>query len=179
MKFRKFVAPGEEQEPDPAIAYATASRKRVRERDASAVRLRMQGFTYAQIAAELKFGSSTHCQSRVAAALNEVVREPARELLELELRRLDEMFLPVYARAIEGGGPKAIQSCLHIMERRAKLLGLDKPTKIATTTPDGEALPPPVLDLTTLTEEELTTLEQLLNKSSRAAAPPPAKPSTE
>lgn len=155
------------------------SRKRVRERDAEALRLRLAGHTYAAVAEMLDYASPSHAQKQVTKCLVEITREPAQELRELELKRLDEMFIPAYSRAIEGGGPKAIQSCLHIMERRARLLGLDKPTKIATTTPEGEALPPPVLDLATLTDEELTTLERLLSKSSRPADANPSPASAE
>ena len=155
------------------------SRQRVRVRDAEALRLRLAGHTYAALAEMLDYANAGHCQKQIAKCLLEITREPAKELMELELKRLDEMFIPAYTRAIAGGGPKAIQSCLHIMERRARLLGLDRPTKIAATTPEGEALPPPVLDLVTLTDDELTTLEQLLRKSSRAPATDPAQPSTE
>jgi hypothetical protein len=165
--------------PSETQRIAEESRKRVAERDAEALRLRLAGHTYAAIAEMLDYAGAPHAQKQIAKCLSEITREPAKELQELELKRLDEMFIPAYTRAIEGGGPKAIQSCLHIMERRARLLGLDRPTKIATTTPEGEALPPPVLDLATLTDDELKTLEQLLSKSSRAPDPAPASPSAE
>ena len=50
----------------------------------------------------------------------------------------------VLTRTLEDKAPKlaAINTALRVMERRAKMLGLDKPTKIATTDPTGQtALP--------------------------------------
>lgn len=50
-------------------------------------------------------------------------------------------------RALEDKAPKlaAINMALRVMERRAKLLGLDKPTKIAATDPTGQMAQPAVL----------------------------------
>lgn len=54
----------------------------------------------------------------------------------------------VVMRTLEDKAPKlaAINTALRVMERRAKLLGLDKPTKIASTDPTGEgAAPSPIV----------------------------------
>ena len=59
------------------------------------------------------------------------------KVLDLELARLDRMLQGLESR-IAVGSSEAISSALRIQERRAKLLGLDKPTKIAPTTPDGK-----------------------------------------
>jgi len=50
-------------------------------------------------------------------------------------------------RTLEDKAPKlaAINTALRIMERRAKLLGLDKPTKIAATDPFGKETQSPVV----------------------------------
>jgi hypothetical protein len=52
-------------------------------------------------------------------------REPAQELITLELERLD-MATRAIAHQVEKGSLRAIDRWLRIMDRRAKLLGLDK-----------------------------------------------------
>jgi hypothetical protein len=52
-----------------------------------------------------------------------ITREPAKELLELELLRLDQLQSRLYADAINGD-LRALESCLRIMDQRARLLGL-------------------------------------------------------
>jgi hypothetical protein len=49
--------------------------------------------------------------------------------------------------ALEDKAPKlaAINTALRVLERRAKLLGLDKPTKIAATDPTGDSAQPSVV----------------------------------
>jgi hypothetical protein len=63
------------------------------------------------------------------AALKATLQEPADELRKMELERLDRLLLAVWGQAAKGnqGG---IDRALKIMERRAKLLGLDAPTKV-------------------------------------------------
>jgi len=57
-------------------------------------------------------------------ALKDTLREPAQELRDLEAERLDTMQESIWEKT----GPEkmgAIDRLLRIMERRAKLLGLD------------------------------------------------------
>ena len=53
-------------------------------------------------------------------------------VLALELERLDALTLAAWPRA-RAGDDRAIRVVLRIMQRRAKLLGLDAPLKSATT----------------------------------------------
>lgn len=121
------------------------------ERDAQAARLRAQHLTYDQIATELGYADRGHAYQAVQRALLAAVKEPAEELRQLELERLDTL-----ARTCEGilarhhvmvshgriikdddgqvlldDGPvmQAVDRLLKIQERRAKLLGLDTPVK--------------------------------------------------
>jgi hypothetical protein len=48
---------------------------------------------------------------------------------DLELQRLDALYLKAW-EAVEEGDLPSIDRCLRIMERRAKLLGLDAAEKI-------------------------------------------------
>jgi hypothetical protein len=56
-------------------------------------------------------------------ALREITLEPAREVLTMELRRLDAYLSAFHANALEGDLPAAAMA-LNIIEKRAKLLGL-------------------------------------------------------
>jgi hypothetical protein len=55
--------------------------------------------------------------------MNRITAEPARLVLELELRRLDDLQSGIYVDAVEGD-PVSIRLYLDIRDRRAKLLGL-------------------------------------------------------
>ena len=55
--------------------------------------------------------------------------EEASKVRDLELQRLDALYLVAYAE-VEDGNIPAIDRCLRIMERRAKLLGLDAAEKV-------------------------------------------------
>jgi len=101
--------------------------------------LRKAGLTYAKIAERVGI-SKQGAYKAVQTALNEIrehYRETAVEVVALELERLDEM-----TAALEGkvayGDPQSVATALRVMERRAKLLGLDAPQKIAPTDPSGE-----------------------------------------
>lgn len=63
--------------------------------------------------------------------------ELTQHVIDLELQRLDTMLLSLEDK-IKEGSLGAIDKALKIMERRAKLLGLDKPSKIAPTNPEGD-----------------------------------------
>ena len=54
--------------------------------------------------------------------------ESADLLRELELQRLDKLYLAMNKQA-EQGNQGAVDRCIRIMERRARLVGLDAPVK--------------------------------------------------
>lgn len=108
------------------------------ERRSKAVALRIQGRTFAQIGTELRISAPRAYQlvRGALAMLTDNATEGAEHLRALEAMRLDELQVKVWEKAI-GGDYKAVDRVLRIMERRAKLLGLDAPAKFAPTTPDG------------------------------------------
>jgi len=56
-------------------------------------------------------------------------QETSQELINLERARLDALFMAVFPQARRGIMP-AVDRCLAIMQRRARLLGLDMPLKL-------------------------------------------------
>jgi predicted DNA-binding protein (UPF0251 family) len=116
----------------------------VREREAWALRLRAGGLTYSEIAGQLQV-SDRMAARIVHRALGRVVREPAGELLNLELERLDLVWRGSFPRAAAGSARHA-EVCLRVLERRARLLGLDAPTR--------------TVAKVTFTDEEVDKLDQ-------------------
>lgn len=121
-------------------------------RDAEACRLRARGYTYDEIAAELGMSSKSRAYDAVQRALVDTVREPADEVRQLELIRLDEMHQAARAvmeathyvvdkgQVVEWNGAPliddgpvlaAIDRMLRVQERRARLLGLDSPQRVS------------------------------------------------
>jgi hypothetical protein len=98
-------------------------------RQRQALELRMAGIEYASIAKELGYKNPSCAHKAVKTALKRTLQEPADELRNLELRRLDSLTFALWA-AGKSGNQGAIDRILRLMERRAKLLGLDKSVPI-------------------------------------------------
>ena len=111
-----------------------------RVRTLQALDLRLRGWTYRAIAAQLGVSERTsyydiqHELGRLDAAL----KEKAERARELEAERLDQLTAALQG-GILAGEPRAIVAAVRVMDRRAKLLGLDAPTTI--TGPQGGAVP--------------------------------------
>lgn len=125
-------------------------------RRAEALRMRAAGCKYEDIAQALGYSSRSAAAQDVQRALMVAVSEPATEVRALELTRLDDLWVAALAVLkrphltvsngrvvtinntdglpvpVEDDGPvlQAIDRLLRIQERRAKLLGLDAPTKV-------------------------------------------------
>lgn len=128
------------------------------ERDAEACRLRTRGLSYRQIAKQLGYYDHGGARLAVERALAETVIEPAAEVRQLELAKLDNMEQAVLAvlerehvtvsngkvvrlsqRPVLDDGPvlQAVDRLLKIAERRAKLLGVDAPKRLEVITIDA------------------------------------------
>ncbi|MFF2402691.1 hypothetical protein [Streptomyces goshikiensis] len=83
------------------------------------------------------------------------------EMRALEADRLDRLFFVAYKKAVRDQDLAAIDRTLRIMERRARLLGLDMPTKTELAGPEGG----PVYVAST-TADELAALINLTDPAS-------------
>lgn len=108
-------------------------------RGQAAVELRLSGLTYTEIAEQVGC-SRALAHNYVMGAMTQArgaVAEAAEAALRLELDRLDALHAAIWPDAL-AGGLAAIDRAIKIMERRAKLLGLDaKETRQPT---DGKTL---------------------------------------
>ncbi|MEV6081122.1 hypothetical protein AB0L80_39430 [Streptomyces sp. NPDC052069] len=122
------------------------------QRAAQAAELRSKGWTYPRIAAELGYGHRADAYNAVKKVLEDTVREAGENVRALELERLDRLeaaanevlerehvtvsngrVIDLNGAPLPDDGPvlAAIDRLLKIQERRARLLGLDAPTKQA------------------------------------------------
>jgi hypothetical protein len=111
----------------PLTPERQAKLDRVKARRRDALRLREAGAGYDEIARLLHCSRAT-AMHHVQRALKDAQKDPAELLLKLELSRLDRQQRNVWSRAL-AGDLAAADRCLQIMARRAKLLGLDMPSR--------------------------------------------------
>lgn len=122
-------------------------------RDARAAELRAQGWTFQAIADELGFASKSRAQDASRRALRDIVAEPGKALVELEVTRLESLYddvLDIFQRdhvlvshgqiiRDDDGNPivddemklKAFDRLLRGRESFRKLLGLDAPNRVS------------------------------------------------
>ncbi|MBA1444801.1 MAG: hypothetical protein FE835_07870, partial [Gammaproteobacteria bacterium] len=108
------------------------------ERRLSALQMRKEGRTYREIGKGLGI-TGTAAYGLVRRAVDSMLKksfEEAEMIVALENERLDGYLFALNDK-IQKGSTQAIGQALKIMERRARLLGLDKPSKIAPTDPEG------------------------------------------
>lgn len=114
--------------------------EKAKENALKCLQLRAQGYTCRQIAKHL--GYKDH-SAVVLIIQREVARLPiveAQEVRRLDYERLDELQAAFMPKALEEAHEGAATVVLKIMERKAKLLGLDAPTKVAQTDAEGNSI---------------------------------------
>jgi hypothetical protein len=99
------------------------------ERQRAALELRKAGKSYEAIAQELGYGGPSSAHNAVKAALRKTLQEPADDLRALEVARMDAMLDGLWPKVLDGN-PRAVEVAIKVLERRARLLGLDAPQKI-------------------------------------------------
>ncbi|MFJ2752665.1 hypothetical protein [Streptomyces sp. NPDC087297] len=127
-------------------------------RRAQAIALRLAGMDYQTIAERLDYsdrGAASKDVHRALEANLEAESVAAATLRELEVQRLDRMQAAAWAKAAKGD-LKAIETVLKVIDRRARLLGLDRPARTEITGADGGPLQVEAVDLAEL--ERLITL---------------------
>lgn len=133
------------------------------ERRIKALALRKAGASYRAIADTLACSVATVYDDVQHAyqELNEQRQAEAAEAHTLENARLDDLQAAFWSRA-RSGDNKAAQTVLRIMERRAKMNGLDAPTQIAPVNADGTPYAAQYLEFRTVLLAALPTEQRLL-----------------
>jgi hypothetical protein len=107
--------------PRPSTSRTSPKAILAAKRRREALQLRLQSYSYNQIAEHLKI-SDTQVQRDIERALQETVQEPAQKVFAMEMHRLDELAQAFYMNAVEGDIPSA-QMLLRVMEQRGRMLG--------------------------------------------------------
>lgn len=104
-----------------------------------ALEMRAMGMTYQQIADSpyetgpggMMYGGDRHnCRRAIVSAYEETIKEPADEVRQLEIQRLDMIIQGLAMKGLFKGNVPVVKAGILAMNRRAKLLGLDAPTEI-------------------------------------------------
>lgn len=98
------------------------------ERDASCWALRLEGHSLRSIAAQVGISHET-VRVTLERGYQELVYPQVAEARAVELERLDD-WLTKLRPAIDVGSVPAILAAVKLSDRRAKLLGLDAPTRV-------------------------------------------------
>lgn len=104
-------------------------------------RLRLQGYSYGQIADSCGYASASGAYEayvRARKKIDDVIID-TKEQRDLAISRMDRLLQAVWDRADNGYLP-AIDRALKIEERRARILGIDAPEKLVTVNQDANRL---------------------------------------
>lgn len=122
------------------------------DRELQVLDLRRAGLTWQRIAQEVGYANHSGAYAAYKRAMQRTLQEPTDDLRQAEVDRLDRLQLAVWPKAMRGDH-NAIVTCVRIIDRRAKLLGLDMPIKISqevTVWEGGESIDRAVRDLAEL-----------------------------
>jgi hypothetical protein len=130
----------------------------VLERESEVLRLRRIGLTFDLIAKQLNYSHASGAHKAYVNACNRIVRSDVNDLRDVETDRLDIAQSAVWAGVLRGDVP-SVTALIRIMERRARLLGLDMPTKsqIEVTNTDGNTIDSEVARLVALLDSGKTS----------------------
>lgn len=113
----------------PGESKTSPRRIDARDKQRQALELRRSGATYIQIAKALGYKTPGGSERAVKSALDRITEEPARDVLKLELERLD-VALRAIATSVSQGHLGAIDRWIRLSESRRHLLGLDAPVRV-------------------------------------------------
>lgn len=120
--------------------------------------LRRMGMTWQRIAEQVGYADHTGAYAAYKRAIKRTLQQPADEIREQELDRIDRLQLALWPNAMKGNS-QAVSTIIRLMERRARLLGLDMPVKIEqdiTTWNGDESIDRAVRDLAALLRANAT-----------------------
>jgi len=130
------------------------------DKEIKVLELRRVGLTWVRIAEEVGYADHTGAYAAYKRAIKRTMQQPADELREQELDRIDRLQVAVWPAAMKGD-TRAVLTIVRLMERRAKLTGLDMPIKIeqdVTTWTGGDTIDRAVKDLAALlTRDDATS----------------------
>ena len=91
--------------------------------------LRKTGATWRQIAEAVGYTHASAARKAYLRAYDRTLQAPADELRDLELERLDRLQMAYWKDAVEGN-IKAADYVLKVIQVRARIIGIEAPTRI-------------------------------------------------
>ena len=99
------------------------------DRELAVVELRREGKTWQQIADAVSYATAMGAWKAYQRACQRTLQEPTDEARRIELDRLDALQRTYWEPAVEGN-LRAADFVLRVIDRRARILGIDAPQKI-------------------------------------------------
>lgn len=99
------------------------------EKELRVLELRRAGFTFQRIAEEVGYKQASGAQRAHERITARNAPQLPKEYVWQELDRLDRMQVALWPRAMKGDD-RAVNTIIRLMERRAKYLGIEAPTKV-------------------------------------------------
>lgn len=99
------------------------------DRELAVVELRREGKTWQQIAEAVNYATAMGAWKAYQRACQRTLQEPTDEARRIELDRLDALQRTYWEPAVEGN-LRAADFVLRVIDRRARILGIDAPQKI-------------------------------------------------
>jgi len=106
-----------------------APKPEVLEKETEVVKLRRGGLTWDLIAQRVGYSHPASARDAYMRASARIVRDDVEEIRRVEQDRLDMAQTAIWSKVLQGD-TQAVNTLIRIMERRAKMFGLDQPTKI-------------------------------------------------
>ena len=99
------------------------------DREIKVLELRRAGLTWQRISEETGYADASGAYLAYKRAIKRTMQQPADELREQELDRIDRLQLALWPKAMKGDNA-SVNTIVRLMERSARLIGLDTPIKI-------------------------------------------------
>lgn len=139
-----YAEPKMVKEKDVAEANKDLDVKDRKTRQEAAVALRIAGAPYAEIAAVLDYSSGQVARQAVERSLAETITGDSREQMRyIEARRLERLIRSCWRKATDeshGEHLAAIRTALTLIDRHARLYGLDAPTEMVVYSPSAKEI---------------------------------------
>jgi len=92
--------------------------------------LRRLGHTWREIAEQTGYATHVGAMKAYQRVMERYQKEPRESLQRVEIERLDSLFSAFFGKAIAELDPQAAMVAIKTIESRAKILGLNEPTRI-------------------------------------------------
>jgi hypothetical protein len=107
----------------------SAGKAEVVAREAEIIKLRRGGLTYDMIAEKMGYASASVARQAYQRGMERYVAPDVNEIRQLESERLDIAQAAIWQGVLSGDN-QSVANLIKIMERRAKLFGLDAPKEL-------------------------------------------------